>query len=139
MSAPELELAATVTRGAVRCSAWLGVVVLALGIWWFNVRRRMMPCYSANQQTSLADVGKNRMRRAILAIRRRLKAVFGALPEHAHALLEWLFGWLESVNLCGALLKLRAKIFVLRLERAMLRRKLLKLRLVARGGGNFFQ
>ena len=26
MSAPELELAATVTRAAVRCSAWLGVI-----------------------------------------------------------------------------------------------------------------
>ena len=27
MSASELEIAATVTRGAVRCSAWLGVAV----------------------------------------------------------------------------------------------------------------
>ena len=30
MSAPELEIAATVTRGTVRCSAWLGVSGLGL-------------------------------------------------------------------------------------------------------------
>ena len=32
MSAPELELAATVTRGAVRCSAWLGHVRIGDGV-----------------------------------------------------------------------------------------------------------
>ena len=67
MSAPELELAATVTRGAVRCSAWLGVIGL-MGFAWAVLEWKRKEVAALRVLLAVAGLG-------LIALGQRMRAV----------------------------------------------------------------